>query len=435
MAGRMFCTYKLATNYIKNINIKNNALRLLTPQILLSQNVRNSTFFTKKTGEQLWKSVNSISNAGRRRGRGKGKQSMPPKDVNASQQQVYGKVPVIFPGLNSPILRGKTLIEQRVLTSEEGTGIQPSIMSNIKRKRVKTHPLDRGWSGGHPHGRKCGAPAPINCDEFNGFESWIIQNKYVTIMSSTLGRVKRHRTFVITGNRNGLAGFASVTKHDLKGSISAAKNKAGQRLIYIERYNDHTVLHDFFAHFGKTKIFVTQKPKGYGLKCHRAIRTCCEAIGITDLHAKIEGSKNVIYIVKAFFIGLLQQKTYQEMANEKGLHLVEMRKENNYFPKVLASPARVRDSTEISSSEILDFKQYVMNGRVPLKRKPNTPFYAKLPTWLVHLRKQERLRNHDNVVIKLRSEYDDVCSFLAEKYPEAKASKWRKRDNKEKEST
>lgn len=67
------------------------------------------------------------------------------------------------------------------------------------------------------------------------------------------------------------------------------------------------MLHDFFTQFGSTKIFVTQKPKGYGLKCHRVIRTCCEAIGITDLHAKIEGSKNPTYVVKAFFIGLLQQ--------------------------------------------------------------------------------------------------------------------------------
>lgn len=123
------------------------------------------------------------------------------------------------------------------------------------------------------------------------------------------------------------------------------------------------------------------------------------------------------------------------MADEKGLHLVEMRKENNYFPKVLASPARIRDSTEISSDEILDFKQYVMNGRVLLKRKSNLPFYAKLPTWLVYLRKQERHRNQDDVIVKLRSEYDDLCSFLAEKYPEAKASKWRKHDSKEEEST
>jgi len=47
--------------------------------------------------------------------------------------------------------------------------------------------------------------------------------------------------------------------------------------------------------------------EGYGLICHRAIKCCCEAIGIKNLHAKIEGSTNLQNIVKAFFIGLLQQ--------------------------------------------------------------------------------------------------------------------------------
>ena len=33
-------------------------------------------------------------------------------------------------------------------------------------------------------------------------------------------------------------------------------------------------------------------------------------------------------------LGLLRQKTHQVLADEKKLHLVEMRSENDYFPKV-----------------------------------------------------------------------------------------------------
>lgn len=123
------------------------------------------------------------------------------------------------------------------------------------------------------------------------------------------------------------------------------------------------------------------------------------------------------------------------MANEKKLHVVEMRKENNYFPTVLASPSIVRTSEEIAQDEILDFKQYVMNGRIPLQKKKPEPFFTKLPSWLFHLRKQERLRDQDQVVIRLRAQYGDVCSFLTEKYPEARAPKWRKHDKKKEEST
>jgi small subunit ribosomal protein S5 len=68
-----------------------------------------------------------------------------------------------------------------------------------------------------------------------------------------------------------------------------------------------SVYHDFFCQFGKTKIFVSKKPEGFGLVCHRAIKTTCEVIGIKDLYAKVEGPTNLQHIIKAFFIGLLQQ--------------------------------------------------------------------------------------------------------------------------------
>ena len=57
--------------------------------------------------------------------------------------------------------------------------------------------------------------------------------------------------------------------------------------------------------------------------------------GITDLYAKVEGSLNMQHITKAFMLGLLRQKTHQVMADEKKLHLVEMRAENEFFPKVI----------------------------------------------------------------------------------------------------
>lgn len=40
---------------------------------------------------------------------------------------------------------------------------------------------------------------------------------------------------------------------------------------------------------------------GYGLVCHRAIKTLCGLIGIKDMHAKVEGNtKNYLSIVRGF---------------------------------------------------------------------------------------------------------------------------------------
>lgn len=186
-------------------------------------------------------------------------------------------------------------------------------------------------------------------------------------------------------------------------------------------------MHDFFTQFGKTKIFVNKKNEGYGLVCHRAIKTCCEAIGIKNLYAKVEGSTNLQHIIKAFFIGLLQQKTMSQLAEEKKLHLVEMKYENDLYPKVIASPTELRTDDEIKSSEIMDFTQYVMGGKMVLKKKKFPPFYTKHYSWKIRQRKQVYLRNKDDVRTRLYAEHGELRSFLTDKYPEAKPQYWKKK--------
>lgn len=129
-------------------------------------------------------------------------------------------------------------------------------------------------------------------------------------MKANSGRYRRISVVAVTGNKNGLAGFALGKAADSKAALRRAKNRAGQKLMYIERYNNHTVYHDFFTQFCNTRIFVEKRPEGYGLKCHRAIKTICEMIGITDLYAKVEGSHNLQNLVKAFFLGLLKQVSF-----------------------------------------------------------------------------------------------------------------------------
>lgn len=193
------------------------------------------------------------------------------------------------------------------------------------------------------------------------------------------------------------------------------------------------VYHDFFTQFGPTKIFVYQKPEGYGLKCHRVIRSLCEIIGIKNLAAKVEGSKNVNSITKAFLLGLIRQKTHEQMAEEKQLHLVEMRKEHNYFPNVLASPAKCRTSDEIDKTEILDWTQYCFDGKVIYNKKKFPPFYASHYSYMIHMKKKEKLRGQQDVKLHLIARYGDIRSFLTDKYPECRPCTRPPKDAKEEE--
>lgn len=97
---------------------------------------------------------------------------------------------------------------------------------------------------------------------------------------------------------------------------------------------------------------------------------------------------------------------------------MELCEENDNFPTVIASPAVCKKEEEIPKDEILDFSQYCFDGKVVLKKKRYPPFYSTYDSYKIYLKKQEKLRNQDVVRQNLITEYGEIKSFLAEKYPE-----------------
>ncbi|KAK5648596.1 hypothetical protein RI129_003488 [Pyrocoelia pectoralis] len=405
--------------YLNVIPLKQFAIN----EIIYGNSIRPSTnFFNKLPADALWKGITSVSNAGKKRGRGKRVSKRNIKDLNRGQMIGVGKANILWPGLTAPIIRGKELVEQQQLPEDperEKRLIEiRNKMGNLRPPKLS--PLERGWSGNKMPGRSIGPPDPIGEERFEGFDTKVLELKTVFNMTGNLGRKRRLSVFAITGNSNGLAGFALGKAVDHTAAFRKVRNRAGQKLVHVNIFRDHTVYHDFFTQFGSTKIFVSQRPEGYGLVCHRAIRTVCEVVGIKNLYAKVEGSTNVQHIVKAFMLGLLKQRTHQQIAEEKKLHLVEFTKENEYFPTVLASPAECRKTADLKHDEVLDFTQYCLDGRVILQRKKFPPFYTKYKSWEIYLKKQEKIRNHDKIRIQLKAEYGELRTFLTDKYPECR---------------
>ncbi|XP_023935973.1 28S ribosomal protein S5, mitochondrial [Bicyclus anynana] len=387
--------------------------------------VSNINFFNKLPAEKLWKSVTSVSNAGAKKGRGKGAGRIRIRDLNRGQIIGVGKVNMLWPGLSAPVIRGRELLKQQRLPDD------PERMEKLiklrdsmtKFRRLKLSPIERGWSGSRMPGRSIGPPDPVVDEEFTGFDTKVLQLRSLLIMKGTLGRTRNYQAMVVTGNGQGLAGFGIGKAKEAPAALRKAKNRAGKKLMNFEIYDGHTIFHDFFTAFGKTKLYVQKKNKGYGLSCHRAIKEICQAIGIKDLRAKLEGSNNLQHIVKAFFIGLLQQRTHQQLAEEKKLHLVEYKAENQNYPTVVASPEYVRTKEEIPKDETLDFIQYVMNDRVILRRKKFPRFFQTMPHYEIYLKKYEKYRNHEKIRLNLKAEYGEIKSFLNDKYPEPKEGK------------
>lgn len=82
---------------------------------------------------------------------------------------------------------------------------------------------------------------------FENFETKVLEYKMVTVMTGNLGRKRRMSVMAVTGNKTGLVGLATGKAIDPRSALRVAKNRAGQKLIFFERYNDHTG--NLFLHF------------------------------------------------------------------------------------------------------------------------------------------------------------------------------------------
>jgi len=396
--------------------------------------VRNAGSYYQKNNkqDQLWKAITSVSNQGRQRGRAKG--LMKYKNLHMGQRMGFGKSRVSFPGLTVPVIdkAKKKRAERSEISEERFQEYEENIDEILKRKRGgkgmlrSQTPLERGWTGSSPQGKRFGPPTSNTLDganEFKNFDSVLLEQRTLSAMDGQLGRIRTVRMLMAVGNKNGTAGFALIRTRTGRGpgAITRAINKAGTRLVTVPLYENRTVYHDFFSNFGRTKVMVKQKPPGHGIVAQRVIKSLCELIGIKDLEAVVDSStSNYLHITKAFFLGLMRQRTHQELANEKRLHLVEFREENDNFPMVVATPdnGEVRTEDEIEPNEILDFEMISFDGQLPFYRTPRPLFYTKLPCWHQSQIKKKPFRHHPEQYLQMMVEQGRVASHLTDKFPE-----------------
>lgn len=121
---------------------------------------------------------------------------------------------------------------------------------------------------------------------------------------------------------------------------------------------------------------------GYGLVCHRVIKKVCELAGLKDIYAKVEGSQNPRNIVKAFVGGLINQKKYQDIANEKKLHVVEIKPEMRNYPVLLAKAENPIIEDKLQSNDYQkNIDLYLFQNNFRLEKKKKKPFYANYDSY------------------------------------------------------
>ena len=115
-----------------------------------------------------------------------------------------------------------------------------------------------------------------------------------------------------------------------------------------------------------------------------------------------------LFSVSVFFVEILCslqfsdfiQETYQELSDRTKLHVLEMRPENENFPRVIASPSDgvvSKEPLRLNPTEEYEqnFQRYYYGGRVYWNRPKGLPIYHKFEAYKMALKrraKEGRLR-------------------------------------------
>uniref|UniRef100_A0A0R3TN25 Small ribosomal subunit protein uS5m n=1 Tax=Rodentolepis nana TaxID=102285 RepID=A0A0R3TN25_RODNA len=340
---------------------------------------RNSTIFTSLPSDVIWEGVTGPKGSTKKRARGKRRVTRPKIDLNRGQRLGGNREGYLWPGLNAPLFSKDIL--QKVQKGDINEAYLNKLeelrnKSAVKKKRVKLPPLLRGWTGASMGGQSLG---PLESGS-PGFDTRVLELKSVSTMTATVGRYRRFSALVVAGNGQGVCGVGKARSVTMRAALKRAKNRAFLNLISFNLKEGRTLWHLGHVREWHTTIYATPKPEGYGLVCHRAIKTLCNLIGIKDLHAKVEGNtKNYLSIVRGFLRLLNEQESYEDVSNRLEMHVVEFSKDFNNVPRVLASPCSgVTD-------EVAKYKGLKSDPLLPSRAPPPAPkvsnrFKTDLPT-------------------------------------------------------
>ncbi|KAB0375022.1 hypothetical protein FD755_013514, partial [Muntiacus reevesi] len=217
----------------------------------------------------------------------------------------------LWPGLNAPLMKSGAIQTITQRSKEEQEKVEADVVQRREewdRNRKMKVKRERGWSRNSWGGISLGPPdLGPNRETYDDFDTRILEVRNVFNMTIKEGRKRSVRVLVAPLNR--------------------------QMQIY----------HDISLTFKRTHIKTKKEPRGYGLRCHRAITTVCRLIGIKDMHAKVSGSVNTLNLTRGLFQGLSHQETHRQL-------------ECGPLPIVVASPlGALRKDPELED-EVPDIK-------------------------------------------------------------------------------
>jgi small subunit ribosomal protein S5 len=134
------------------------------------------------------------------------------------------------------------------------------------------------------------------------------------------GRTFGFSAIVVVGDGVNIVGHGLGKSKDVATAIAKGIENAKKNLVRIPIINQ-TLPHEQKGKFGGARVFLKPASAGTGVIAGGPVRAVLESVGVHDVLSKSQGSSNPHNVVKATFDALLQLRSPEMVAQERGVSL------------------------------------------------------------------------------------------------------------------
>ncbi len=131
------------------------------------------------------------------------------------------------------------------------------------------------------------------------------------------GRIFGFSALVVVGDGKGKVGYGTGKAREVPAAIQKAMDKAKKAMKIVPLTNG-TLHYSITSNVGAAKVYMQPASEGTGVIAGGPMRSVLEAVGVHDILAKCNGTRNPISVVRATVEGLTSMSSPSTVAAKRG---------------------------------------------------------------------------------------------------------------------
>ena len=137
------------------------------------------------------------------------------------------------------------------------------------------------------------------------------------------GRIFGFSALVVVGDGKGFVGYGTGKAREVPAAIQKAMEKARRNMKKVPLING-TLYYPVTSSVGAAKVYMQPVSEGTGVIAGGPMRSVLEAVGVHNILAKCNGTRNPISVVRATIDGLSSMTSPESIAAKRGKKVEEI---------------------------------------------------------------------------------------------------------------